>query len=465
MVANAVAALQRLGAAERSVEESVSFTLAHRIRIEILAALHEGPATVRELGGVLRLPRSTLDYHIKEMLKDGAIGIARSERVRNFVKHVYCMVELPYYSDEEVAAMTRDERQALISMILQAAMAEALASLWAGKMVDDPRIFLAWNRVNLDRRGRADLSEEQTRSWARQHEIEAESANRMAESGKTGITYVISLFGFERCRTPAPKPAPTEKHPEKKQNSQRRGNQNGFLAKALAALQRLGAAERSVEESVSFTLAHRIRIEILAALHEGPASAKELAAAIRQPLSTLDYHIKEMLKDGAIDVAKTMKVGNLVQHFYCMIELPYYSDEEVAAMTRDERQALISMILQAAMAEALASLWAGKMVDDHLIFLAWNRVTLDIQGRADLSEEQTRSWARQHEIEAESANRMAESGETGITYVISSLGYMRSRTSAPAPLSPDAVPKPQTSGNYLSLGEARSTGEGSLRNV
>ncbi|MGH3430493.1 MAG: helix-turn-helix domain-containing protein [Mycobacteriales bacterium] len=224
------------------------------------------------------------------------------------------------------------------------------------------------------------------------------------------------------------------------------------MAKAVAALRRLGSAGRGIEESVSFALAHRIRIEILAALHEGPASSKELADIVHQPLSTVDYHIKELLKDGSIEIAKTKKVGNLVQHFYCMVKLPYYSDEDVAAMTRDERQALIGMILQATMAEAMASLWAGKMVDDSRIFLAWNRVNLDRQGRNDLSDEQTRSWARQHEIEAESANRQAKTGEPSVTYVITSLGYERSRTSAPEPVSSPDGNQSLPSGNFQPKG-------------
>jgi DNA-binding transcriptional ArsR family regulator len=207
-----------------------------------------------------------------------------------------------------------------------------------------------------------------------------------------------------------------------------------MVAKAVAALRSLGKAGRGVEESVSFALAHRIRIEILAALHEGPASAKELASTVCQPLSTVDHHIKELLKDGSIEIARTEKIGNLVQYFYCMIRLPYYSDEDVAAMTSDERQALAGLILQASMAEAMASLWAGKLHSDPRVMLSWNRINLDRQGRSDLADEQARSWERQHEIEAESTNRRAETGEPGVTYIITSLGYERSRTAAPDPV-------------------------------
>jgi DNA-binding transcriptional ArsR family regulator len=205
----------------------------------------------------------------------------------------------------------------------------------------------------------------------------------------------------------------------------------------VAALQRnRGENRRSVEEAVSYAVGHRIRIEILAALHEGPASAKELAKVVRQPLSNVTHHIEELFASGSIDIARTEQVGNIRQNFYCMVKLPFYSDEDIAAMTDDERQVLAGIILQAIAAEAMASLWAGKLHSDPRVMLAWNRIRLDEQGRMDLADEQARSWQRMMEIEGEAANRRAETGDPGTTYVITSLGYERSRTEAPEPVKP-----------------------------
>ncbi len=190
---------------------------------------------------------------------------------------------------------------------------------------------------------------------------------------------------------------------------------------------------RTVEEAVSYAVGHRIRIEILAALHEGPASPKDLSRILHQPLSNLTHHIEKLFQANSIDIAHTEAVGNITQTFYCMVELPYYSDEDVAAMSEQERQVLAGIILQAVAAEAMASLWAGKLHSDPRVMLAWNRIRLDEQGRVDLADEQARSWTRMMEIEAESTNRRVESGDPGITHVITSLGYERSRTEAPEP--------------------------------
>lgn len=190
---------------------------------------------------------------------------------------------------------------------------------------------------------------------------------------------------------------------------------------------------KTVEQAVSDAIGHRTRIELLAALHEGPASAKQLAEVLRQPLANVTHHLQSLFAARSIDIAYTKPVGNVIQTFYCMVELPFYSNEDIAAMTEDERQVLASIILQAAAAEAMASLWAGKLHSDPEVMLAWNRITLDRQGRREFAEEQKRSWEAVEEIEADSVNRRSISGEPGVTFVVTSLGYERSRTEAPKP--------------------------------
>jgi DNA-binding transcriptional ArsR family regulator len=189
---------------------------------------------------------------------------------------------------------------------------------------------------------------------------------------------------------------------------------------------------RSREEAASFAVGHRLRIEILAVLHEGPATIKVLAKELRQTPGTVGYHVEELLLDGSIEVAKTEEVGSVTQYWYCMTKLPEYTSAQISELTPAEQQATYSLILQSAMAEALAALWNGQLLDDPRLALAWNRIELDAQGRVDLADEQDRSWERMHEIEAESINRKCAGGGDTTSYVVATMGFKRSRTSAPA---------------------------------
>jgi DNA-binding transcriptional ArsR family regulator len=190
--------------------------------------------------------------------------------------------------------------------------------------------------------------------------------------------------------------------------------------------------DRSIEEAVSYAVAHRIRIELLCVLNEQSHSAQELSRLVHQPLSTVTHHIEELLKSGSIEVAETKQVRNFNQNFYRAVELPFLSDEEMEALSREARQEIYGLILQASMAEALASFSAGKISADPRTILAWRWFNVDEQGRREIADEQARSWERVTEIEAEASTRRAESGEAAISIIVTSFGYERSRNS-PAP--------------------------------
>jgi DNA-binding transcriptional ArsR family regulator len=191
--------------------------------------------------------------------------------------------------------------------------------------------------------------------------------------------------------------------------------------------------ERTIEEAVSYAVGHRIRIEVLAALNEGSRSPNELAKLVGQPLSKVTHHIHELVESRSIELARTAQVRNTVQHFYRAVEVPFFSDEEMASMAQRERQEIYGLILQASMAEALAAFWAGKITNDPRVWLSWRWFNVDAQGRSDIADEQAKSWARIQEIESESSTRRADSGEEAVSVIVTSQGYERSRTSPTPP--------------------------------
>lgn len=189
----------------KGIEEMISYALAHRVRIEILAFLNEGAFSPDELAELVDESKNKVYHHIKELLEGGSIELARTEPVRNTTRHFYRAVEMPFYSDEEIAAMPPQQRQMLAGIILQSVMAESLSALWAGKMHSDSRVWLSWRWFNVDDQGRTDIADEQQRHWDRIQEIEAESSVRRIQSGEGAISIIVTSLGFERTRT-APVP-------------------------------------------------------------------------------------------------------------------------------------------------------------------------------------------------------------------------------------------------------------------
>jgi hypothetical protein len=122
-----------------------------------------------------------------------------------------------------------------------------------------------------------------------------------------------------------------------------------------------------------------------------------------------------------------------LQHYYRAVEMPYYSDEEFEAMTDQQRQVTLGLALQQIMAETMAAFWAGKMLIDPRVWITQRWFNVDAQGRTEIADEQARSWERIREIEAESLNRCAQSGEEAESVIVAQLGFMRERTGPSVP--------------------------------
>jgi len=422
----------RLGQGNRDVAAAVAYAVTHQARTEIRTILNEAPRSQEELARLIRAPASkNSTHHLKEMLADGSIELAYVKPVRNTFEHYYRAVEVPFYTDEEIAAMPPEAREAIAGVILEGVMSEAMAALWAEKMVNDRRVWLSWRWFNVDVQGRGDIADDQARHWERAREIEVESLDRCARSGETTKSIIVTSLGFERFRFSVPPPMPVVGSEE-----------------SASPLIRLGQGKRGVEDAVGYALKHRHRVEILCLLNEGQHNRYELAALIGEEPHKIKHHLRELLDEGSIELAYSKRVGNVIQHYYRAVEIPFYTDEEIEALRPEERQAFAGVILQAVIAESLASLRAGKMADDRRVWLSWRWFHVDAQGREDIANEQARHWERVQECEAESTNRCAKSGEPTKSIIVASLGHVRCRR-APMATPADDPSEPGAVGNVL----------------
>jgi DNA-binding transcriptional ArsR family regulator len=196
----------RAGQRKKSIEEVVAYAVGHRVRVHILIVLNEGTYTAGEIAELIGEPLNNVSNHIRELLDAGSIELVETRRARNMLQHFYRAIEMPHYSDEEVAAMTPEQRQVTAGLAIQSMVAEIMAGLWSGNMQNDPRLWLAWDWVNVDQQGREEIADEQERSWKRIRDIEVAATNRCAESGADATSILVSQTGFKRARK-GPKPS------------------------------------------------------------------------------------------------------------------------------------------------------------------------------------------------------------------------------------------------------------------
>jgi DNA-binding transcriptional ArsR family regulator len=188
----------------KRIEEVVQYALSHKFRVEILILLNQASYTVAELSDLTGISMQNVSNHIKRMLQDGSIEVAKMEERRGTNIYWYRAIEIPEYSQAEAEALTKMERQTIAGWVIQSGMAETMAALWKGNLAN-PRTILHWSWYTFDKKGRADLDAENVRHLERVREIECESVNRLAETKEEPTSMIVSLYSFVRARK-APRP-------------------------------------------------------------------------------------------------------------------------------------------------------------------------------------------------------------------------------------------------------------------
>lgn len=190
--------------------------------------------------------------------------------------------------------------------------------------------------------------------------------------------------------------------------------------------------KRPVDEAVSYAVGNGTRLDALAILAEGKRSASQIAEILGLDTQRVNNHLRELFACGCIESVEKVKVGNVTQHFYAALATPHIiSDEVYRAMPVEARREVISVLIQAIVAETLASLRAGKMEADDDVALMWDCVTADNRGRREISTAIQALFDRILEIQDESAARLEESGESGTTTIVSLTAFERSRAGLP----------------------------------
>ncbi len=129
--------------AKKGIEEVVQYAVGHKIRVHVLIALNEGIYTASELSEITGVQLNTLHNHLRRMLDDGSIEIAREERRGNMTLYWYRAVEVETYTAEEFERLPHAYRQNIDGAIVQSGTAEVMAGLYAGTLAD-PRATVYW---------------------------------------------------------------------------------------------------------------------------------------------------------------------------------------------------------------------------------------------------------------------------------------------------------------------------------
>jgi DNA-binding transcriptional ArsR family regulator len=190
--------------------------MGHPLRIRILALTNERPWSPREIQQELGEGLSQVSYHVKVLNDLKMIELVSTEPRRGAVEHYYSAVERAFIPSSLTKDIPKSAQQILGDDTLEKIDDDLRASLKSGRFYARDDWHVSWTPVDLDGQGCKDAEKLADRFAEDILAIEAESAQRRANSHEDEehlpVSAVALVFGSERAETQkAPSRKPTDK--------------------------------------------------------------------------------------------------------------------------------------------------------------------------------------------------------------------------------------------------------------
>lgn len=162
-----------------------------------LVMLNDGPATVEEVAEALRVGTEAATRCIDTLVAEGFVEPAGEALQGGTVGTIYRARVRTLWSDEEWAAISLRDRQRLSAWTVDWVHADLLEAIEAGTVEARPDSHISRNVAVVDERGWRELTRIQREALEASFAVQAESAERLAESGEDGMAVLSAMFCCE----------------------------------------------------------------------------------------------------------------------------------------------------------------------------------------------------------------------------------------------------------------------------
>lgn len=173
------------------------------VRVEVLSRLNERTAEATQLAGELGVDPAVMTGHLEKMREQGLIEIVADASVRDAAGPRYRALVRALWSNAEWAALSHEERQHLLVWLLTLIFSDTDESLQSGRFAARADSHASHTVSVVDERGWGELTRIHGEALEASFAIQAESAERLAESGEDGIRVMSAMLC---CEMPAPRP-------------------------------------------------------------------------------------------------------------------------------------------------------------------------------------------------------------------------------------------------------------------
>lgn len=174
-----------------------------------------------------------------------------------------------------------------------------------------------------------------------------------------------------------------------------------------------------VSPQLAAALAHPTRVGVMSVLIEGPASPRQMAEAIDEPLNNVTYHVKQLRDLGCIELDRVERRagGRVLERFYRATQRAYFDDDAWEVLNEQERLGVLWSIVRMMSKDITDAMTAGTFFgEDYDIHLTRSPMTVDEEGWEEVAALLNRSTKELFEITERVEERHAEGGPEPTIY-------------------------------------------------
>lgn len=179
------------------VDEQLAQVISSENTVKVLIYLVERAGSPKEIGDTLGLSTPTASHHVKKLLRIGLIELLEERDVGGTIQHTYRAVVRPIMSDAEWEKLDLAERQRYSIWIVQLILVDLVKSFTANLFDARANNHLSRTPLVVDELGVDEVAAIQKRALEETIQTEANSAERMVETGEAGINLIAAMMCFE----------------------------------------------------------------------------------------------------------------------------------------------------------------------------------------------------------------------------------------------------------------------------
>jgi DNA-binding transcriptional ArsR family regulator len=164
-----------------------------------------------------------------------------------------------------------------------------------------------------------------------------------------------------------------------------------------------------VNPRLAAALAHPTRVGVMSHLVEGPASPRQLAGAIGEPLNNVTYHVNQLRNLGCIELDRTERRagGRVIERFYRNSRRAYFDAASWEALAPGERHSVTWGVVRKISEDVSEAMAGGTFFADHDPHVTRSPMMVDDAGWVELTAVLERAVRELFEVEQRVGERTA----------------------------------------------------------